>query len=83
MRLPAIDDTVRLRQDIPELMLLRGMSGVVRSTWCAPWPAYEVEFKIDGNTYETRALLMAEQVEVSDSAESIVDATDWDDSTLA
>lgn len=66
MRTPVIDDTVKLTQDIPELSLSRGMSGVVRSTWCAPWVAYEVEFHIDGNTYETRALLMAEQVEVDE-----------------
>ena len=43
MRNPIIDDTVILTQDIPELMLSRGMSGVVRSTWCAPWVAYEVD----------------------------------------
>jgi hypothetical protein len=64
MRLPAVDDTVRLTQDIPELMLMRGMTGVIRSTWCAPWVAYEVEFRVDGLGHETRALLMAEQVEV-------------------
>ena len=70
MRNPIIDDTVILTQDIPELMLSRGMSGVVRSTWCAPWVAYEVEFHVEGNTYETRALLMAEQVEVDEHDES-------------
>ena len=39
----------------------------MRSTWCAPWVAYEVEFHVEGNTYETRALLMAEQVEVDEN----------------
>lgn len=70
MRLPSVDDTVRLTQDIPELLLSRGMSGVVRSTWCAPWLAYEVEFHISGDTHETRALLMAEQVEVESKTDS-------------
>ncbi|HRK32835.1 MAG TPA: DUF4926 domain-containing protein [Tepidisphaeraceae bacterium] len=70
MRSPAIDEMVKLTQDIPELSLSRGMCGVVRSTWCAPWVAYEVEFHIDGNTYETRALLMAEQVEVEEQLET-------------
>lgn len=64
MRPPAVDDTVRLTQDIPELSLSRGMCGIVRSTWCAPWLAYEVEFHLAGEVHETRALLMAEQVEV-------------------
>jgi hypothetical protein len=68
MRPPNIDDRVRLMQDIPELSLNRGARGVVRSTWMAPWTAYEVEFKCDGDEHETRALLMAEQVEVDEAA---------------
>lgn len=83
MRLPEIDDTVRLRQDIPELLLSRGMSGVVRSTWCAPLPAFEVEFKLDGHNYQTRALLMAEQVEVEEIIAMSADAEEWHDATLA
>ena len=66
MRRPHIDDTVRLTQDIPELSLSRGSLGVVRSTWFAPSVAYEVEFHQIGNDYQTRALLLAEQVEVED-----------------
>ena len=64
MRRPHIDDTVRLTQDIPELSLSRGSLGVVRSTWFAPSVAYEVEFHQIGDDYQTRALLLAEQVEV-------------------
>jgi len=66
MRHPHIDDFVRLTQDIPELALNRGQVGVVRSTWFAPTVAYEVEFHPLGLDHETRALLLAEQVEVQD-----------------
>jgi hypothetical protein len=83
MRLPEIDDTVRLRQDIPELSLLRGMSGVVRSTWCAPLPAFEVEFRVDGTSYQTRALLMAEQVEIAEVLIESMDAEQWHDATMS
>ena len=62
MRQPTIDDYVRLAQDIPELALVRGEVGVIRSTWCAPIIAYEVEFHPIGLDHQTRALLMAEQV---------------------
>jgi len=68
MRRPLIDDFVRLTQDIPELSLNRGQGGVVRSTWFAPSTAYEVEFHKIGNDYQTRALLMPEQVEVEDGS---------------
>ncbi len=62
MRQPHVDDFVRLTQDIPELSLTRGAVGVVRSTWFAPTVAYEVEFHKIGHDYQTRALLLAEQV---------------------
>jgi len=68
MRRPQLDDRVRLTQDIPELLLVRGNVGIVRSTWFAPSVAYEVEFHGTGSDYETRALLLAEQVEVEDEA---------------
>jgi len=55
MRQPHIDDVVRLNQDIPELELQRGQTGVVRSTWFAPTVAYEVEFDATGEA--KRALL--------------------------
>jgi hypothetical protein len=66
MRTLNIDDIVRLRKDIPELMLTRGETGVVRSTWFAPTVAYEVEFCKEGVDYPPRALLMPEQVEFED-----------------
>jgi Domain of unknown function (DUF4926) len=66
MRAPHIDDFVRLTTDIPELALIRGEIGVVRSTWFAPSVAYEVEFHQIGHDYQTRALLLAEQVEVEE-----------------
>lgn len=68
MRKPIVDDFVRLVQDIPELSLHRGDVGVVRSTWFSPSVAYEVEFHPSGLNHETRALLMAEQVQVEDGA---------------
>jgi hypothetical protein len=66
MRSPHVDDFVKLTRDIPELALNRGQVGVVRSTWFAPTVAYEVEFHPLGLDHETRALLLAEQVEVQD-----------------
>jgi hypothetical protein len=66
--MPHIDDFVRLRQDIPELALARGELGVVRSTWFAPTVAYEVEFHPIGLDHQTRALLLAEQVEVEEGS---------------
>ena len=68
MRRPHVDDFVRLTQDIPELALQRGEVGVVRSTWFAPLLAYEVEFHHPGLDHATRALLMAEQVQVEDGS---------------
>ena len=66
MRHPHVDDFVRLTADIPELCLHRGDVGVVRSTWFAPTTAYEVEFHPIGLDAQTRALLLAEQVQVED-----------------
>lgn len=68
MRRPHVDDFVRLTQDIPELSLIRGELGVVRSTWFAPSVAYEVEFHKIGHDYQTRALLLEQQVEVEEGA---------------
>ena len=64
MRQPHVDDRVRLTTDIPELCLQRGDVGVVCSTWFAPTEAYEVEFGLNGLT---RALLMAEQLQVEEN----------------
>jgi hypothetical protein len=71
MRQPHVDDFVRLTQDIPELALCRGEVGVVRSTWFAPSLAYEVEFHPPGLDHATRALLLAEQVQVQENASTV------------
>lgn len=69
MREPQVDDRVRLTQDLPELSLTRGTVGVVRSTWCAPTIAYEVEFQpAVGLDYHTRALLQSAQIEVEEES---------------
>lgn len=81
MRQPHVDDFVRLTQDIPELALLRGEVGVVRSTWFAPTVAYEVEFHQPGLEHATRALLLAEQVNVEEG--SLFESSDSQEPTLA
>ena len=66
MRQPHVDDIVKLNQDIPELSLQRGQTGVVCSTWFAPELAFEVEFESchGGNT---RALLRGAQVSLEET----------------
>ena len=66
MRQPCVNDWVRLTTDVPELQLKQGDVGVVCSTWFSPNETYEVEFApgLDGNT---RALLLAEQLQVEDA----------------
>jgi hypothetical protein len=71
MRQPHIDDVVRLNQDIPELELQRGQTGVVRSTWFAPTVAYEVEFDATGEN--KRALLLERQVTVEELFQQNID----------
>jgi len=66
MRLPIIDDYVRLMRDIPELALRQGEIGIVRSTWFAPSSAFEVEFHQVGQDVQTRALLLADQIQVAE-----------------
>jgi hypothetical protein len=76
MRQPMIDDFVRLTGDIPELALTRGEIGVVRGklmTTIKPREslrsvAYEVEFHQVGHDYQTRALLMPQQLVVEDGS---------------
>jgi hypothetical protein len=55
-----------LTHDIPELELLAGELGIVRSMWCSPYLAFEVEFRPVGQTCETRCLLSDEQVQVQE-----------------
>jgi hypothetical protein len=66
MRDFSIDDRVRLTRDIPEQQLVRGETGIIRSTWFAPETAFEVEFHHDGNEFDTRCLLRPEQVELDE-----------------
>lgn len=78
MRLPEIDDVVRIRLDLPELALHRGDVGIVRSKWFAPSFAYEVEFTSDedGSTRSTRALLLPEQIVTSDAEDESEEDTE-------
>ena len=66
MRQPHVDDVVVLTHDVPELSLARGVMGVIRSQWFAPAEAYEVEFAGPGLNHETRAVLLAEQLQLAD-----------------
>jgi hypothetical protein len=66
MRQPHVDDLVRLTRDIPELRLKQGDVGIVCSTWFSPNERYEVEFG-PGLDCRTRALLLAEQLQVDES----------------
>ena len=66
MRLPGINDPVRLKHDVPELELHRGEQGIIRSTWCAPAMVYEVEFERSDLAPNRRALLQAEQIVVTE-----------------
>lgn len=68
MRQPHVDDFVRLTRDIPELSLQAGQVGVIRSEWFAPETAYEVEFLPVGFSMETRALLLADQLQVEEGS---------------
>ena len=66
MRIPHIDDRVILTQDIPELELTKGELGIVRSMWCSPYMAFEVEFHPLNQDFQTRCLLAAEQVQLEE-----------------
>ena len=66
MRVPHVDDHVSLSHDVPELSLHRGEQGVVLSRWFEPSAAYEVEFCVPGLSTKTRAVLLAEQLQVDD-----------------
>ena len=67
-RTPHVDDWVRLTRDIPELQLSAGELGIVRSMWCSPYLAFEVEFRPIGQSCETRCLLTDESVQVQEVA---------------
>jgi hypothetical protein len=67
---PHVDDRVRLTQDVPELFLHRGDTGIVRSVWCSPVEAFEVEFQDvapDSPDSQVRALLSEQFLQVEES----------------
>ena len=73
MRQPKIDDFVRLSRDIPELSLVRGQVGVVRSrqptlTSERPGVAYEVEFHCIGHDCQLHTLLQPEQIQLEEGS---------------
>jgi hypothetical protein len=57
------EERVRLLQDLPDLGLHRGDTGVVCSTWFDPSTAFEVEFQPDPPGQRVRALLMPNQIQ--------------------
>jgi len=56
------DERVQLANDLPELGLHRGDSGVVCSRWFDPETAFEVEFRPHTHGSAIRALLMPNQI---------------------
>ena len=72
MQQPKVDDHVRLTQDIPDLWLHHGQSGIVCSRWSDPTPAFEVEFHTTDPDEVIRALVLGEQLEVEE--ESLLDS---------
>lgn len=61
---PFVDALVRLTRDVPELLLHRGDTGVVISTWCSGYPAYEVEFNRPQESCNARVLLLSDEIAV-------------------
>jgi len=61
-----VNERVRLKQDVPELGLRCGETGVVRSEWFAQETAYEVEFRSAGPE-GSRKLLQPHQLEFEES----------------
>ena len=78
IRAPRLNDVVRLTRDVPELLLRRGETGPVRSTWFSPATAYEVEHRDAGNENLTLALLREEQVTVEDEPTAAPDTDSCD-----
>ncbi len=63
MTKPKADERVCLMQDVPELGLRRGDTGVVCSTWFDPGTAFEVEFQPRARGFPVRVLLMPNQIQ--------------------
>ena len=65
MRQRFATEPVRLRVDLPEKLLQKGLVGTVLSTWFSPNVAYEVEFEAPGQAFPSRVLLRPEQLETA------------------
>lgn len=65
MRQRFATEPVRLRVDLPEKLLQKGLVGTVLSTWFSPNVAYEVEFDAPGQEFPSRVLLRPEQLETA------------------
>jgi len=63
MTRPAVNNSVRLVRDLPELGLTSGQIGAVKCVWREPHTACEVEFR-DRGTFTVRALLLEDAVRV-------------------
>ena len=57
------EERVKLTQDLPELGLHRGDTGVVCSKWFRPSTAFEVEFQPDIRGCSIRALVTRNQIQ--------------------
>ena len=74
MRMPHVDDRVRLIDDVPETNLTRGRIGVVCSQWSSfEEPLYEVEFSSDEDHEVSRFLLRLTQIECDMLEELAID----------
>lgn len=63
MKVPSVNDQVRLAHDLPEQWLHRGERGTVESMWFLPAVTLEVEFRKPGEMHGTRVVLSLEQIE--------------------
>jgi len=62
------NDLVRLRDDLPALLLRRGDRGIVRSAWFYPHIAFEVEFRDAAPGCPERVLLLEDQVQIANES---------------
>jgi hypothetical protein len=75
MRLPHVDDRVRLRDSVPETALTPGQVGVVCSTWSGcNEPVFEVEFICLEDSDVRRQLLTLGQIVIDDERDQPVDS---------
>jgi hypothetical protein len=70
MHLPAPNDHVRLTKAVPTLWLQCGAMGVIKSVWSSSPPFYEVEFETTGDSSAVRALIKADDLQITEVARS-------------